>query len=249
MPRAGSRPPYAAIESLFSGRQAQFGNWIETIDGFAGDLETIGSAPPPAPRWRQDWFPRIDAAAAYAVVRTVAPARIVEVGCGHSTRFLARAVGDGGLETVITAIDPAPRADLAGLPGVDLLQGTLQSVGAAPFGDLAPGDILAIDSSHIMMPGSDVDILLNRILPTLPDGVFLHVHDIFLPDDYPADWAWRGYNEQLGIAALLTGGAWQVEFASHYAATRMGDLVGRTVLGRLPLEDGARESGLWLKKG
>jgi hypothetical protein len=249
VPRAGSSSPYAAIESLFSDRRQQFGTWIETINGFAGNLEAIGRDAPPAPRWRQDWFPRIDAAAAYAVVRTVAPTRIVEVGSGHSTRFLARAVRDGGLATAITAIDPAPRADLAGLPEVKLLQETLQSVGTDPFADLVAGDILAIDSSHILMPGSDVDILLNRILPTLPHGTLLHVHDIFLPDDYPADWAWRGYNEQLGIAALLTSGAWRAEFSSHYAATRMGDLVGRTVLGRLPLQDGARESGLWLKKG
>ena len=55
------------------------------------------------------------------------------------------------------------------------------------------------------MPGTDVDFLLNRILPALPAGVLVHVHDVFLPDDYPADWEWRGYNEQLGVAALIQG--------------------------------------------
>ena len=47
-------------------------------------------------------------------MRETKPARIVEVGSGHSTRFMARAVRDGGLATAITAIDPAPRADIEG---------------------------------------------------------------------------------------------------------------------------------------
>ena len=64
-----------------------------------------------------------------------------------------------------------------------------------------------IDSSHTLVPGSDVDLLLNRVLPALSAGAVVHVHDIFLPDNYPDDWAWRGYNEQLGVAPLLFGGA------------------------------------------
>jgi len=81
--------------------------WIEDL---APELEAIGADRPPQPRWDQDWFPRLDAAAAYAIVRKTQPRRIVEVGSGHSTRFLARAVADGKLETEITAIDPQPRA-------------------------------------------------------------------------------------------------------------------------------------------
>ena len=48
----------------------------------------------------------------------------------------------------------------------------------------------------------------------------LHLHDIFLPDDYPASWGWRGYNEQAGVAALLDG-RWEPLFASRYVVTRM----------------------------
>ncbi|MBE9558941.1 MAG: class I SAM-dependent methyltransferase, partial [Proteobacteria bacterium] len=103
-------------------------------------------------------------------------------------------------------------------------------------------------SSHILMPGTDVDMLLNRILPSLPAGVYVHIHDIFLPDPYPADWEWRGYNEQQGAASLITGGGWNVEFASHYAVTRMADRVAGGVLGRLPLKPGAREASPGIKK-
>lgn len=249
LPAAGALPAYAPFEKTFNQSEKYFAQWLAVIEEYADDLESIGAEPPPSPRWTQDWFPRLDAAAAYAVLRKTAPARVVEIGCGHSTRFFARAIADGGLDTGITAIDPAPRADLAGLPAVTLLKSTLHDAGDAPFEAFSPGDILAIDSSHILMPGSDVDVLLNRILPALPDGVLVHVHDIFLPDDYPANWAWRGYNEQQGIAPLVSGGGWRVEFASHYVATRMKDRVAETVLGRLPLSPGAHEASLWLRKG
>jgi hypothetical protein len=249
LPPAGELQAYGPVEDQLDACRAQMSFWFDAIDGFAADLEKIGDRPPPAPRWNQDWFPRADAAIAYTITRTINPARIVEIGCGHSTRFFARAADDGGLDTRITAIDPAPRADLAGIERVDLHQTTLQGAGEAPFGALAAGDILAIDSSHILMPGTDVDMLLNRILPSLPAGVYVHIHDIFLPDPYPTNWEWRGYNEQQGVAPMITGGGWTVEFASHYAVSRMADRVTNGVLGRLPLQPGAKEASLWLKKG
>ena len=247
LPPPGRRPAYGAVEALFDAHRTDFLDVLTAIDGLAEDLLAIGSAPPPAPRWTQGWFPRLDAAAAYAMVRRQAPRRIVEVGSGHSTRFLARAIADGGLDCRITAIDPAPRADLAGA-AIELRRQTVHQAGAEPYRDLAPGDILMIDSSHILMPGSDLDFLLGHVLPALPTGVLLHFHDIFLPDDYPAAWDWRGYNEQLGLLALLQAD-WAPLFASHYVATRMADALQGTVIARLPLAEGACESGLWLRKG
>ena len=108
--------------------------------------------------------------------------------------------------------------------------------------------MLFIDSSHVLMPGSDVDFLVNRILPRLPPGTLVHIHDIFLPDDYPASWAWRGYNEQLAIAPLLTGGAWRLLFASRYAATRLAVEVAASAVAALPSVPGAYDSSLWLER-
>ena len=217
-------------------------------------MRRIGEAPPPEPRWDQGWFPRLDAAVAYSFLRKLAPARVVEVGSGHSTRFLRRAVVDGSLATRITAIDPEPRADIGasgngnGAASVSLLRCSVQAAGEAPFQDLAAGDVLLIDSSHVLMPGSDVDFLLGRVLPRLPAGVHVQLHDVFLPDDYPADWDWRGYNEQLGVAALLSGGGWDVAFASHYVSSRMTMDLAASPLARLPLMPGSHESSLWLVK-
>jgi predicted O-methyltransferase YrrM len=215
-------------------------DWIEDL---APALEAIGEDRPPQPRWNQDWFARLDAAAAYAIVRKTAPRRIVEVGSGHSTRFLARAVADGNLQTKITCIDPEPRATLSGLP-VELLRSPVQQCGSLDvFDALGPGDILFIDSSHQVKPGSDLEFLLERVLPRLPGGVRLHFHDIFLPDPYPETWAWRRYNEQEAVEALLAGG-YALEFSSHLAGRQK--LNG--VLGRLPLTPGALESSFWLCK-
>ncbi|HEY5899967.1 MAG TPA: class I SAM-dependent methyltransferase [Burkholderiales bacterium] len=218
-------------------------NVLAWIEAYSAELEALGKHPPPAPRWTQDWFPRLDAAAAYAIVRSTRPKRLVEVGSGHSTRFMARAVADGGLATRITAIDPAPRASLKGL-SISFIAEPVQRVPASVFNALEAGDILFIDSSHQLRPGSDVEHLMRAIIPRLKSGVRLHFHDIFLPDDYPAEWAWRRYNEHDAVRALL-GEGFVLEFSSHQTL-KAGPLSG--VLARLPLMPGALESSFWLRK-
>ncbi|MGX1097124.1 class I SAM-dependent methyltransferase [Amorphus sp. MBR-141] len=237
---------YDALVATFEARLPALRAFLAAIDGFAEDLAAIGGAPPPEPRFEQDWFPRLDAAALYTLVRTERPARILEIGSGHSTRFLARAVRDGGLSTRIAAIDPKPRADISKLP-VELDLRVLQEAGGAVGRDLAAGDLLMCDSSHVLMPGTDVDIVLNRIMPGLPSGVLVGFHDIFLPGPYPAAWPFTSYNEQLGVAALLQGG-YELVFSSAYVLEALADEVQRTVIGRLPIQDGARESLILLRK-
>lgn len=182
------------------------------------------------------------------MVRQMRPRRIVEIGSGHSTRFLAKAVIDEELQTHLTAIDPAPRADISALPGIETIEQPVSACGEQVFQALSGGDMLMIDSSHILMPGSDVDFLLNQVLPQLSAGVIVHFHDICLPDDYPAVWRWRGYNEQQGVAALLQGGAYEILFSSHYVTSRMPETVADGIIGRLDIPEGAFETSLWLKK-
>lgn len=247
VPPALGRIPYQPLEERFAAHAPAFADILAAMDDHRAALLAIGDRPPPEPRWTQDWFPRLDAAALYTLVRRHRPRRIVEVGSGHSTRFAMRALRDEGHAASVTAIDPAPRADIRALP-LTAIALPVQQAGPAPFRDLEAGDILFIDSSHVAMPGTDVDFLVSRVLPTLAEGVLVHIHDIFLPDDYPADWAWRGYNEQQVVAALLAGGGFEPIFASHYVATRMADAVRRSVAAELPLVPGARETSLWLRK-
>jgi predicted O-methyltransferase YrrM len=213
---------------------------------YQGALARIAdNAEPPEPRWGQDWFPALDAAMLYAMIRHYRPRRIIEIGSGHSTRFAARAVRDEGLATTLLAIDPAPRASLARLSGqVQHLPHRLEECDLALFSQLEARDILFIDSSHILMPGSDVDILLHIILPALAPGVLVHFHDIFLPDSYPAGWRWRGYNESQALGTLLIGTQWSPLFSSH----ALGYLGLTTLPPALAGRPHGLASSLWLER-
>lgn len=239
LPPPGAQPPYPAIEQLFERHAGTFAAMIDAVDTHAAGIEGLKTL------LGQAWFPSLDAAVAYALVRERKPQRIIEVGSGHSTRILARAecgVGE------IVAVDPMPRADVAGLPGVRVVPSTLQAAPADLFDGLRAGDVLFIDSSHILMPGSDVDILLNRVLPRLPAGALVHIHDIFLPFDYPPMWGWRNYNEQQGVVPLLATGAWRPLFSSVWATRRMGERLAASVVARLPQPAESMATSLWLEK-
>ena len=236
---------YPALVPFFAEAEPSIASVLAAIETYAPDLARIAAGEGPA-RFDQDWFPRLDACAAYALVRQRKPRRIVEIGSGHSTRFLARAVADEGLASEILCVDPAPRASLAAL-AVRHEARLLAETDADRFAALEPGDMLFVDSSHVAMPGTDVDRLFLDVLPRLRPGVLVHVHDILLPDAYPPEWAWRGYNEQLLAGALLQGGGWRIVFASRYAATRRVALTG-PFLRSLPLKRGAFETSLWIEK-
>jgi hypothetical protein len=258
--------PYPELEEVFrracdpSGDGgASLNETLLDIERSVGRIAAVG-APPPEPRWNQGWFPRLDAAAAYSLVLGSGGTRVIEVGSGHSTRFIARAARDRASVAIsprgeegarpeplsITCIDPEPRASLDGL-AIDWRREVLGTNHLDLFRELRAGDIAFFDSSHLLWPGTDVDLILNRILPSLAPGVLVHVHDVFLPDAYPADWEWRGYTEQLGLGGYLTSPKWRIVWASHYAVTRLG-AARRPALAALPLVDGARESSLWLER-
>jgi hypothetical protein len=239
LPPPGAQPPYPAIEQLFERHRGDFVAVLDAVDRHAAALRELSGL------CEQSWFPSLDAAVVYALVRERKPRRIVEVGSGHSTRVLARALGGLG---EIVAIDPAPRADIVDLPAVRVVPSTLQAVPGETFAALQPGDMLFIDSSHILMPGSDVDILLNRVLPAMPAGILVHVHDIFLPFDYPAAWGWRAYNEQQGVVPLLCAGAYRPLFPSVWAERRLAERLAMSVVADLPHPADAIAASLWLEK-
>ena len=237
---------YPGLEPIFDRARPNFDNMLLNIEKLSADILALSHGPSRA-RFDQSWFPGLDALAAYALVREHKPRRIVEVGSGHSTRFMAAGIQDGGLETNLVCIDPEPRAALNHL-NVEWRSSVLQSAPSSDLDALEAGDVLFIDSSHLLMPGTDVDYLIGHVLPRLKSGVYLHVHDMFLPDPYPASWAWRGYNEQSAIAALLQGDGYALIFASHYIATRMAGALERSPFKELEIEKLQLQSSLWLQK-
>lgn len=174
-------------------------------------------------------FPPHDAAALHALVRHLQPRRMVEVGCGWSTTVTARAIRDAALPTTLTCIEPYPRDFVHDI--VEIAELRVEKVEHTPFeifGQLGAGDVLFIDSSHVAKTGSDVVHQLLEVVPRLAAGVVVHVHDIFLPEDYPRGWVAAGFNwnEQYVLQALLVGNdRLRPLLANHWLAVRHPDAV------------------------
>jgi len=123
----------------------------------------------------------------YCVVRTLAPRRMIQVGAGASTWISLKAAEDAGNPIEITCVDPFPtdflvRLNQAGK--ISLRHAPVQAVDPADLTRLEPGDVLFIDATHTVSPGSDVNYMILEVLPRVPKGVLVHFHDITMPYDY-----------------------------------------------------------------
>ncbi len=181
---------------------------------------------------RNSQFSWLDSRTLFALLREWRPARLIEVGSGFSSLLIAdvnQRFLDGAI--AVTCIEPYPRPFLAaGIAGIDeLRREKVEDVPLDVFASLAPGDVLFIDSSHVAKTGSDVNYLVFEVLPRLAAGVRIHVHDIFLPNEYPQDWVLehnRSWNEQYVLRALLMySTAFRVLFGCSYAFHRFPQLV------------------------
>jgi hypothetical protein len=98
--------------------------------------------------------------------------------------------------------------------GVTVIREKVENCDMRMFAELDAGDILFIDSSHMIRPRGDVLFEYLEILPILKVGVIVHIHDIFSPRDYPAEWVVdevRFWNEQYLLEAFLTSNKdWKV---------------------------------------
>lgn len=133
----------------------------------------------------------IEAQTLHAVIRRYKPQRIVEVGSGVSTYCMLAALAlnqkETGRSAKLVSIEPYPSEKLRRLPEIQLIPQPVQTAPVELFKALGPGDMLFVDSSHTVKPGSDVNYLILEVLPILQSGVMVHFHDIFLPYDYQRD--------------------------------------------------------------
>lgn len=203
-----------------------------------------------------------DAEVLYCMVRKYRPKRMVEIGSGFSTLLVGQALEKNraeGFECTLTAIEPYPPTFLGEpLPHpVKLIKKPVQEVPLKDFTSLGENDILFIDSSHVCRIGSDVHYEFLEILPRLAPGVIVHVHDIFLPMDYPRTWVkdyHRFWNEQYLLQAFLNSnrdyeilwaGAWlQHRQPAKIAAAFPSFSAGRSQLGSFWMRRKARSSGI-----
>jgi hypothetical protein len=161
--------------------------------------------------WNNPGFAPGDATVLAAMMRHARPRRIVEAGAGLSTAVMLD-VADAHLEDrpTIECIDPEPGRLRSLLKAGDeetltVHETVVQAMPVDLFTSLAAGDILFIDSSHVLKLGSDVSFLLLDVLPRLAPGVFVHVHDIATSFEYPLEWyeEGRAWNEAPALRAFL----------------------------------------------
>jgi len=166
------------------------------------------------------FFNGFDAAVYYSLIRHLQPQRIVEIGGGYSTQMADQALRANG-KGKLTCIEPYPEARLIDAKlNVELIQKRVEEIDVDFFSRLENNDILFIDSSHTVKFGSDVCFEFLEVLPILKPGVWIHVHDIFFPHDYPAEWLLKrrlALNEQYLLEAFLSFNArFSVELANYW---------------------------------
>lgn len=168
-----------------------------------------------------------DADAWFQIIRHFQPARIVEIGSGHSTRVARAALRRNTRQCRHICIEPYEMPWLEAL-GVEVIRERVEFVNRDVFEALEANDILFIDSSHMIRPQGDVLVEILEILPTLRPGVIVHIHDIFTPRDYPRSWLEqpRFWNEQYLLEAFLTqNDSWDVLLACNMLKHEKADLL------------------------
>lgn len=184
----------------------------------------------------------------YTIVRTLQPNQILEIGCGNSTRITRQAIIDGQLSTTITCIDPYPRRDVAGYADQVHMCPVEESNAADLVAKLHPGDVLFIDTSHILFPANDCAYIYGVLIPLVPDGVIVHIHDIFTPYEYPEDFARKEgaqWGEQYLVAMMLhDNDRWEALWPGHYLQRTLPDFASH--FPRLTPANPAQS--LWLRR-
>jgi hypothetical protein len=156
------------------------------------------------PAWNNQFLPGLDIVVLYGMLAHFKPKQYIEVGSGNSTKVARLAITDQALDTKITSIDPFPRANIDHLAD-KVMRIPFENVKDYAFliDSLNENDILFIDNSHRVFPNSDAMIFFLEVLPKLKKGVIVHIHDIYIPFDYPQFMCDRFYNEQYMLAAFL----------------------------------------------
>ena len=228
VPRYGyGKPAHPELTRILAGNDGQYAALLAQFLSLSPGLLRISLREAKAsaePSWLHDWLDGLDTFALYGFVATRKAETYLEIGSGYSTKLARRAIKDHALRTRVVSIDPHPRAEVDSLCD-EVIRQPLEKNDLKVFEQLQAGDILFMDGSHRSFMNSDVTVFFLEILPRLKPGVLVHLHDIFLPLDYPPYWEYRHYphrywSEQYLLAASLLAGhsSYEVVLPTHYVS-------------------------------
>jgi predicted O-methyltransferase YrrM len=200
------KPNHPQLENLLAGNAVTYRDQLLKLGKLSEFFRTITTnaipEKPEEPNWNNGFLPPLDAMFISSFLTERRPKQYLEIGSGNSTRFAAKTIKHFELTTRVTSIDPDPRVEIDGLCD-EVIRHALEDVSLDIFSSIEPGDIVFFDGSHRCFQNSDVTVFFLDILPMLPAGVIVGIHDICLPLDYPPGWEERYYNEQYLLASFL----------------------------------------------
>jgi predicted O-methyltransferase YrrM len=199
-----------------------------------------------------DYYTHNDGITLYSMIRHLKPKKIIEIGSGFSSAIMLDTNEyclHGSIK--LCFIDPYPER-LKGLMNeqdqlnAELIAQDVQAVPLEIYQHLEAGDILFVDSSHVVKTGSDLHHILFNILPVLKPGVYVHFHDIFFPFEYPKAWvmAGRNWNENYVLRAfLMYNEKFRIRLFSDYLYKKH-----TVAYWDLPLAYNVQGTSLWIEK-
>jgi hypothetical protein len=206
-PRYGEElPPHTELYSIINANRKDYENILlnalEYKDLFWQIKDARLEQEANKPAWNNGFLPGLDIIGLYTVLSIYRPKKYIEIGSGNSTKVAYKAIREQKLETEIVSIDPFPRAEIDQLAD-KVMREPFENIDNRFLADLGENDILFVDNSHRILPNSDSMVFFMEVLPRLKKGVIVHLHDIYLPYDYPQFMCDRFYSEQYGLAMYL----------------------------------------------
>lgn len=206
-PRHGhGLPAHPHLEFVVNANRDEYVKWLHTFAKYKTQLQSIQKMDAVQdanqPGWNNGFLPGLDIMALYVLLAELKPKRYVEIGSGNSTKVAHKAKKDLGLDMQIVSIDPFPRAEIDHLAD-QVIRTPFENLDNTFLKDLDENDVLFVDNSHRVFPNSDATVFFMEVLPELKKGVVVHIHDIYIPYDYPQFMCDRFYSEQYVLAAFL----------------------------------------------
>lgn len=202
--------------------------------------------------FENEYYSYSDGIILYSMIRYFQPKKIIEIGSGFSSALMLdtnELFFDNQIN--LTFIEPNPGRLLSVMRHNDksssrIIQSDVQQVELENFKQLGPGDILFVDSTHVVKTGSDVNCIIFDILPLLKSGVLIHFHDVFYPFEYPKRWVFQGrsWNENYFLRAfLMDNDKYEIKLFVDYL-----HLHYKKAFENLPLAYNNTGGNLWLLK-